>query len=320
MYLYIHIDARMSCATVAATIKKRGIISRTSRDTYFSGRDRSLLSLQNNQELSLLGRDLVNGWLTFCVFSLLVQMSFPFLLCSSHTYSQSRSLSTVYPLPRFSLVFPNPPCFSVLKNKEVTLATAMGKMHLAPAVKWLWSSSKLPSGQSCYTYLCCSHSWLCHRLPREKPGRQTAWKELAAACSSPQPQDSHKVFLQWECVFGSFLPGCSFSLLAWHHLPHNRFPQPFTGRAVCLDLQPGSLPSSGLGTVDRVTVLLQKYPCVKQGMGDAARSRRRLLKCYKHLEYDQLLIPPSGYMGCGPSIQPYNAKWFLADSIILVAN
>lgn len=33
-----------------ATIKERGIMSRASRDTYFSGRNRSLLSLQNNQE------------------------------------------------------------------------------------------------------------------------------------------------------------------------------------------------------------------------------------------------------------------------------
>lgn len=94
-YLYTNTDACISYATVAAcdgmqetaTIKERQIISRTSRDTYFSERNRSLLSIQNNQELSSLGRDLVNGWLTFCVFSLLVQMSFPFLLCTSHTYS-----------------------------------------------------------------------------------------------------------------------------------------------------------------------------------------------------------------------------------------
>jgi len=60
MYLCIRTDACISCGTVAAcdgmqekvTIKERGIISRASRDTCFSGRSRSLLSLKNNEELS----------------------------------------------------------------------------------------------------------------------------------------------------------------------------------------------------------------------------------------------------------------------------
>lgn len=114
---------------------------------------------------------------------------------------------------------------------------AMANIHLAYAINWLCgavASSRV--GRAVPPTRVALNSWLYHRLPREKTGKQTAWKELAAACSSPQPQDSHKVFVQWECVFGSFLPGCSFYLPAWHHLPHNRFPQPFTGRTACLDL------------------------------------------------------------------------------------
>lgn len=58
MYLCIHTDACISCGTVAAcdemkekaTIKERGITSWASRDTCFSGRNKSLLSLQNYQQ------------------------------------------------------------------------------------------------------------------------------------------------------------------------------------------------------------------------------------------------------------------------------
>jgi len=161
-------------------------------------------------------------------------MSFPFFY---FTYLVLIFLS-FYSLPSAQpLIFSDPSYFAVVKKRGPNSTNGNGQYPFGSRRSVaLWSSSELPSGQSCSTYLCCSHSWLYHRLPREKTGKQIAWKELAAACSSPQPQDSHKVFLQWECVFGSFLPGFSFSLLAWHHLPHNRFPQPFTGKTVCLDL------------------------------------------------------------------------------------
>lgn len=143
-----------------------------------------------------------------------------------------------------------------------------------------------PSGQSCYTYLHCSHSWLCQRLPREKSGKQTAWKELAAACSSPQPQDSHKVLLQWECVFGSFLPGCSFSLLVWHHLPHSHFSSAIYRKNSLPGLVASVTPIPRVRDGERSHSLPLHYSPVKQGMTYAARSRRQLLKCHKHLEYD----------------------------------
>lgn len=159
-------------------------------------------------------------------------MFFPLLPCTSHTWCSSWSLPAVYHLPRHSLIFSDPSYFSVFIKKGDN-DHGNGQYPLGSCCEVAqWSSSELLSGQSCSTYLCCSHSW----LPREKTGKQTAWKKLAAAHSSPQPQDSHKVFLQWEYIFGTFLPGSSSSLLTWHHLPHNCFPQLFTGRTVCLDL------------------------------------------------------------------------------------
>lgn len=127
--------------------------------------------------------------------------------------------------------------FFFLIKKGVTVLMARGNIHLAHAVKWPCGAVVSSQVGRAVPPTCVALTAGCTAgCPERRLANKTAWKELVAACSSPQPQDSHKVFLQWECVFGSFLPGCSFSLLAWHHLPHNHFPQPFTGRTVCLDL------------------------------------------------------------------------------------
>lgn len=179
-------------------------MSRASRDTYFSGRNRSLLSLQNNQENFQQRHNKHPDDILYILCISTNVFSVP-----SHSWSQSQTLSKSCLLPKFSLLLYNSLYYSVLKNKGITLATAMGKMHLASAVQCLWSSIELRVGRA-VTPTCIALTAGC---ATSCPERSLENKQLAAACSSPQPQDSHKVLLQWECVFGSFLPGCSFSLL-----------------------------------------------------------------------------------------------------------